>query len=188
MIDLGRLDAHAFVKMQNPAALALASRMRFEKKARIDLVRDFFLSLAVTPMSRSERELVAGFFSAYRRLDSQEALQLHRELAIVKPEGLREKAMQLTNPFIELGIQKGIAQGIEQGISQGIEKGIEQGRHKGEVDVVLRLLVRRLGTLPLSQKKRIEKLDLPKIEALAESLLDFNSRTDLTRWLKQNAS
>ena len=154
------------------------------KKERINLVRDFFLSLAVTPMSSKERELVAGFFSSYRRLDSGEALQLQRELAIVKPEELREKAMELTNPFIEIGIQKGMAQGIEQ----GIEKGIEQGRHKGEVDLVLRQLVRRIGTLPVSQQKRIEKLDLPKIEALAESLLDFTSRADLTRWLKQNAS
>ena len=76
--------------------------------------------------------------------------------------------MQLTNPFIEMGIQK--------------------GRFEGEVELVLRQLSRRLGSLPMHQKKVIRKLDLEKIEALGESLLEFNSRADLVRWLKNNTS
>jgi hypothetical protein len=40
----------------------------------------------------------------------------------------------------------------------------------------------------MPQKKAIRKLDLEKIEALGESLLEFNSRADLVRWLKNNAS
>jgi len=162
------LDAHAFVKCHNPAALALASRMNFDVKERFNLTRDFFLNLAVTTQERAEQEIVVGFFSTCQPLRRREALQLLTELDIVKSYELREKVMHLRNPFIELGI--------------------EQGRHKGEIDVVLRQLIRRLGTLPVSQKKRIEKLDLKKIEALAESLLDFTCRTDPTRWLKQNAS
>jgi hypothetical protein len=80
--------------------------------------------------------------------------------------------MQLTNLFIEMGIRKGK----------------EEGRFEGEVELVLRLLSRRLGALPMHQKKVIRKLDLEKIEALGESLLDFNSRADLVHWLKKNAS
>ena len=37
------------------------------------------------------------------------------------------------------------------------------------------MLARRLGAVPASQKRMIQKLDLPKIEALAESLLEFKS-------------
>ena len=37
-------------------------------------------------------------------------------------------------------------------------------------------------------KQLIGKLDLPKIEALGESLLEFKSRADLKAWLKKNAS
>jgi len=88
--------------------------------------------------------------------------------------------MQLTNPFIELGKDEGIREGREKGLEEGMKK----GRHAGEVALVLRLLLRRLGVLPVSQKRRIERLDLHKIE----SLLDFKSRADLTRWLKTNAS
>ena len=52
----------------------------------------------------------------------------------------------------------------------------------------MRQLERRLGALPESQKKAIQRLDLLKIEALGESLLEFESRADLARWLKKNVS
>ena len=81
---------------------------------------------------------------------------------------MQEKAIVLTNPLIELGK--------------------EQGRHEGEIAVVLRQLNRRLGVLSAAQGKSIRQLTPPKLEALADSLLDFKSRSDLTRWLKQNAS
>jgi hypothetical protein len=172
IIDLARLDARVFVQSRNPAALALTARMKFDAKERISLVRDFFLSLASSPVDRAEMALVAGFFSAYQHLDRREELQLQHELSILKPDQLREKVMQLTNPFIELGIRKGK----------------EAGRFEGEVELVLRQLSLRLGALPTRQKKVIRKLDIEKIEALGESLLEFNSRADLVRWLKNNAS
>ncbi len=80
--------------------------------------------------------------------------------------------MELTNPLIELGKLRGR----------------EEGRQQGEIELVLRQLVRRLGTLPTSQGKAVRKLDLAKIEALGEALLDFRSRTDLARWLRENSS
>ena len=53
---------------------------------------------------------------------------------------------------------------------------------------MLRLLSRRFGALPASQKKMIRKLDVAKIEALGETLLGLKSRSDLARWLRRNAS
>ena len=70
----------------------------------------------------------------------------------------------------------------------GIRKGKEEGRFQGEVELVLRQLSRQLGALPVHQKRIIRKLDLKKIEALGESLLEFDSRADLVRWLKNNTS
>jgi len=150
--------------------------MKFDLRNRIRLARDFFLSLAVTPIIRAEQELVAGFFSAYQPLNTREALQLERELGKVMPDMVREKAMQLTNPFIELGIQR------------GLQKGIVKGRQQGEVELVLRQLKRRLGASPAaSQEKAVRKLELSRIEALGEALLEFASRADLTRWLRANS-
>ncbi len=130
------------------------------------------MALASVPIGMDERTLVAGFFSAYHLLSKEDTLKLNKELAIVEPEPMREKAIRLTNPFIELGKAEGL----------------DRGRHEGETAVVIRLLSRRVGGLSTAQKNLIRRLTLPKLEALADSLLDFKSRADLTRWLKQNAS
>ena len=74
--------------------------------------------------------------------------------------------MNLTYPFISLGVH--------------------QGFHQGQTEMVLRLLSRRLGKLSSSQGKSIRKLPTDKIEALREALLDFTSIADLRRWMKEN--
>jgi predicted transposase YdaD len=190
VIDLPRMEAGSFVKLRNPAALALASRMKVDPKARVGLARDFFLSLAGTAIRRKEKEFVAGFFSRYQPLTAQEALQLEREVGKVKPEPAREAVMNLTNPFIELGKQRGLQQGLQQGLQrgreQGREQGLQQGRQQGEADLVLKQIARRLGAISSSQEKAVRRLPLRKIEALGEALLDFTSVADLSRWLRNN--
>jgi len=178
VIDLYRMNAEAYVRMQNPAALALASRMQRKLKARLELARDFFFNLAQVPIDEDDKNFVAGFFSKYRPLTYEEALQLERECDTVMPDAARETVMNLTNPFIELGKQRGLEQGLEQGR--------EQGRCEGEAALVIRLLTRRLGRISRSQDKTIRALPLNEIEALGEALLDFTSAADLSRWLRKN--
>jgi hypothetical protein len=174
VIDLSRMEAEHYVRMPNPAALALAARMKSNVKERIRLARDFFLTLAGMPLKPREQELVAGYFSAYQPLYGSQALQLAKELGKVKPEMVREKVMHLTNPFIEIGKMKGLQQGRNE------------GRQEGEVELVLRQLSRRAGVLSAPQKKAIRKLSADKIEALGEALLDFTSHADLVHWLHTN--
>jgi hypothetical protein len=167
VLDLRRLDAFDYIQRRNSAALALSARMKIRPGTRLEFVREFFISLATTEADDSEKELAAGFFSAYQPLRRKERLQLKDQLGKLDSMD-REKVMRLTNPFIEIGI--------------------EQGIREGEVEMVLRLLKRRIGELPARQKKAIQRLGLAKIEALGESLLEFRSSADLFRWLKQNAS
>jgi hypothetical protein len=170
IIDLPKMEADSYVQMNNPAALALAARMKKSSKDTVRLTRDFFLSLAGTPINREDQELVAGFFSRYQPLTEAEALQLETEIGKVKPETAREAVMNLTNPFIELGKQRGL----------------EQGRQQGEAELVLKQLARRIGAIRSSQEEIIRSLPLPKIEALGEALLDFTSPADFARWVREN--
>jgi len=172
VIDLGRMQAESYLKMLNPAALALAARMKLDPTERVRLTRDLLIKLAETPIGLQDKQLVAGFFSKYQRLSIREALQLEKEMSKVMPDMAREKVIQLTNPFIELGILRGRRQGRQE------------GRQQGEVDLVLRLLRRRFGALTASQERAIRKLNLFRIEALGEALLEFTSRSDLARWLR----
>jgi predicted transposase YdaD len=197
VIDLPRMKAGAFVRIKNPAALALSARMKMDPQGRIPLTRDFFLSLARTKIRREDQELVAGFFFRYQPLSDREALQLEKELGKVKPEAAREAVMNLTNPFIELGKRQGRQQGMEEGVEgrqegivEGRQEGIVEGRREGivegQTELVLKQLTRRLGSLSQNHEKAIRKLPLAKIEALGEALLDFRAPTDLGRWLRKN--
>jgi hypothetical protein len=77
----------------------------------------------------------------------------------------REKVIELTNPFIELGISR--------------------GRRQGEIELVLRLLRRRLGSVTAPQEKALRVLSISRIEALGEALIEFSSPADLDRWLRK---
>lgn len=65
----------------------------------------------------------------------------------------------------------------------GEERGREQGLKTGELEITMRLLLRRCGGLTPSQEARIRALLLPQLEALAEALLDFKGADDLEAWL-----
>jgi predicted transposase YdaD len=63
----------------------------------------------------------------------------------------------------------------------------ERGIAEGEQSLVLRLLARRVGTLPTSVEGQVQALALPQLEALGEALLDFAQLSDLTNWLQGNS-
>jgi hypothetical protein len=185
VIDLPRLDAESFAGMSNPAALALAARMGLNRANRTRLIRSFALTLARMELSKPVRDTVATFFFAYRRFSAAEALQLQQEFGTLEPT-MRDRVMELTNPWIEAGKEQGLHQGLEQGLERGLQEGILKGRQQGEVELVLKLLCRRLGATPDRQEKAVRKLSLERIEALGEALLDFASPADLTRWLRHH--
>ncbi|MDT9186162.1 DUF4351 domain-containing protein, partial [Limnospira sp. PMC 289.06] len=53
--------------------------------------------------------------------------------------------------------------------------------------LILRLLNRRLGSLPETVIGQINQLSLPALEQLGEALLDFSEIDDLVGWLVSNA-
>jgi predicted transposase YdaD len=69
------------------------------------------------------------------------------------------------------------------GEQRGREQGLVQGLQAGELDITLRLLRLRCGGLSPEQESRIRALPLPRLEALAEALLDFQGPDDLKAWL-----
>ncbi len=170
VIDLPRMKAASYVRMPNPAALALSARMDFGNADRQTQIKDFLSTLWRTSLVKAVSDVVAGFFFAYRPLSAREALQLSEEFAKVEPTELRDRIMELTNPWIEAGKLQGVQQGIQQ----------------GEADLVLKQLGWRFGALSDTEEGSIRDLPLEKIDALAKALLDFTSRDDLASWLRRN--
>jgi predicted transposase/invertase (TIGR01784 family) len=69
------------------------------------------------------------------------------------------------------------------------QEALQEGEQRGalrEQSLILRQLSRRVGTLAPGIEAQVQALDLPKLEALGEALLDFKEMDDLVGWLSEN--
>jgi Domain of unknown function (DUF4351) len=60
----------------------------------------------------------------------------------------------------------------------------QEGKTEEARSLILRLLARRVGTLPATVEAQVQALALPQLEALGEALLDFAEAGDLSEWLR----
>ncbi len=63
----------------------------------------------------------------------------------------------------------------------------DQVTKTAQLSLILRQLLRRLGTLPPDTENCIRQLGLEELEELGDAVLDFNQQSDLTAWLQANA-
>jgi predicted transposase/invertase (TIGR01784 family) len=68
-----------------------------------------------------------------------------------------------------------------------IEIAREQVTKTAQLSLILRQLVRRLGTIQPETENCIRKLSVEELENLGEAVLDFKHPSDLTAWLQANA-
>ncbi len=71
---------------------------------------------------------------------------------------------------------------------EGFDKGLIKGKIKGKIELTLKQLTRRLGELSAAIQKRLRKLSDKQVEELAVALLDFHSKTELHRWLREQSA
>ncbi len=64
------------------------------------------------------------------------------------------------------------------------QEGIEEGSKQEARSLVLRLLTRRVGSIPEFLQTQIEALSLSQLEDLGEALLEFSRPEDLESWLQ----
>jgi predicted transposase/invertase (TIGR01784 family) len=63
----------------------------------------------------------------------------------------------------------------------------DQVTKTAQLSLILRQLVRRLGTIQPETENCIRQLGLQELEELGDAVLDFNQQSDLTAWLQANA-
>ncbi len=64
--------------------------------------------------------------------------------------------------------------------------GEQRGELMGQQDLVLRQLVRRLGSMSIEVDTKVKALPLTRLEELGEALLDFTQMDDLITWLESD--
>ena len=102
---------------------------------------------------------LSGFIDNYLRLNPGEKEQFQVEVDKIKLPKEREEVMEITTSWME------------------------EGMIKGERSLVVKQLTRKLGNLSPELLATVSSLNLERVEALAEDLLDFKQVGDLERWL-----
>lgn len=67
-------------------------------------------------------------------------------------------------------------------LAKGITEGEILGFKKGEANLILKQINRRVGNISTDWINKIQELSLEQLEDLGEALLDFTSQSDLINW------
>jgi predicted transposase YdaD len=77
-----------------------------------------------------------------------------------------------------------IKEEVREEVKEEIRKEVKR---EEALELVQRLLVRRVRTLNSEAEKIIQELSVEQLENLAESLLDFSTQDDLRNWLQTSS-
>lgn len=166
-------------KSRNPFAVVVKATLKTQE-TRKDFEKRFAW----------KREIILGLYR--KGFGRNDIINLFRFLdwVMTLPPGLDEKLKQEVYeieegkkmPYVTTLERVAIRQGLEQGVLLGVEQ--ERANRRS---FILRLLQRQIGEVGESLSKKLSRLPMEQMDALGEALLDFESKSDLTTWLKNNA-
>lgn len=70
-------------------------------------------------------------------------------------------------------------------LQEGRQEGRQEGMKNALTIIILKQLTRKFGTLPPKLHSRIIRSHVPRLENLAEAVLDFEGLADLEAWLNK---
>jgi len=86
-------------------------------------------------------------------------------------------------------LQQEIQQQVREEVREELQQEVrEEVRQQEALELVRRLLLRRIGELNPQLRERMNQLSVEQLENLAEALLDFSNEADLSAWLDENTN
>ena len=80
--------------------------------------------------------------------------------------------------------------GIELQQTRVYQEAVAEGEARGKAEegrsLVIKILIRKLGSLTPQLQAQVNSLQIDRVESLGEALLDFTSIADLENWLSHN--
>lgn len=159
VVQLNRMNWRDFLRHRNPAVVALMVKMNVRTPERLRFYLQVARWLRTLRLDREKMGLIVGFVDHYLELTAKEMVAFQRQVDKVSDARERRKIMELMTCWER------------------------KGRAEGELAVIKRQLKRRIGALDPAVEKKLSRLGLARLEALAEALLDFTGPQDLDRWL-----
>lgn len=164
--------------LQRPGLLPYA--VLSQTSNRVQTLRQVAEAIEILPDRRNQSNLVAATGILAGLLLDKQVIQrlLRREImreSVIYQE-LWEEARQ--------GAREEVRQEVREELRQVVQQEVREEAKQSEVNLVLRLLTRRLEqVLPPAITAQIQTLSFAQLEALGEVLLDFTSLGELEAWL-----
>ncbi|HBQ99129.1 MULTISPECIES: DUF4351 domain-containing protein [unclassified Roseofilum] len=167
VVQLNRLNWRDFLNQPNPIASALMAKMRIDPQDRPKVKAQCLRLLTTLKLDPARMQLISGFVDTYLKLNTSEEIKFEQEIStFTQPE--QEAGMEIITSWMEKGIERGIDQGLMR-----------------EKELIIRLIKRKLGEIDSELETEIKALEIDRVEALGEALLDFNCVDDLIAWFNQ---
>ena len=158
----------------------LALRGVFEE-ATINWLARIMQLLLDDPKQWKQLGKIADYLVLAGRIGEKDMQQAIREAKTTSA-----KRKKFVRTFLDDWVDKGMEKGLKQGLKQGREEGLEEGREEGALQLLLTQLNHRFGLLSKRMQNQIHELSSTEVIALGEAIFDFQSRKDLSNWLKEH--
>ncbi|MUH00849.1 Rpn family recombination-promoting nuclease/putative transposase [Scytonema sp. UIC 10036] len=96
---------------------------------------------------------------------------------------VKEEVKQEVKEEVKQEVKEEVKQEVKEEVKQEVKEEVKQ---EEALQLIKRLLQRRIGKVSQKLHKRINRLSVEQLENLAEALLDFGSEEDLATWLQNN--
>lgn len=158
VVQLNQLNWRDFLQQQNPVASALMAKMNIAPSERPRVKAECLRLLATLRLDPARMKMIGGFVDTYLKLNAAEEEIFQTEIAKFEV-AKQEVVMEIVTSW-EL-----------------------KGRQKGKLEIIMRLLNRKVGVVTPELEEQIRQLSTTQLEDLAEALLDFSNASDLVAWL-----
>jgi hypothetical protein len=167
VLQLNRMPWRRYVNTSNPVAAALMTKMRIAPSDRRRVKLEWVRLLATLSLNPAKARLISTFIYKYLKLSDAETDAFRRDLSQFEP-GIKERAMLLTNEWIE--------------------EGRKEGEHAATLRYTLHLLLRHFEAIPDAVSARLSLLTIDQLESLGYAQFRMSSLAEVEHWLESELS
>jgi predicted transposase/invertase (TIGR01784 family) len=158
ILELKKHNWRNYIRSNSPVAAALLSKMGYQEKERVQVKLEFLRMLVRMELDPARTTLLTGFFETYLKLNEEEEKQLEVEIGKID-EKEAERMMKITTSW-------------EQ-----------KGRVEGQANILVRILKKKFGHIPVEMENRVRNLSVEKQQELAEAIFDIETIEDVKDFL-----
>ncbi|MED3776230.1 DUF4351 domain-containing protein [Geobacillus stearothermophilus] len=122
-VELRKQNWRNYIRIDNPIAAALLSKMGYTESERIELKKQFLRMLVRLELDEAKQRLLIGFFETYVKLSDEEEQRLRNEVNQMETKE-KEQVLELLISYEQKGKREGAKQKEREMMRKMIAKGM----------------------------------------------------------------